>query len=238
MGQEGTEYSLMKNKQFIGANKLKLMNYEKIYNNLIKKAKTLEEIREKEKKNKIKVFEKHHILPKCLGGENNKSNLVLLLPKEHFICHRLLCKIHPNHRGLRFAMWKLILSNGKGPTVNQQRYIPSARVYESIRIEHISYMSSSQKGKSPVERFGENGKKIKLFSSIDNVMIGNSIYKIWVKKYGKEEADRKMLTYKKNIANSKIGKHSKRIKCKYCGLETIVTNIVRFHNEKCKNKNS
>lgn len=36
--------------------------------------------------------EKHHILPKCLGGSNNEDNLVRLTAKEHFIVHMLLCK--------------------------------------------------------------------------------------------------------------------------------------------------
>lgn len=36
--------------------------------------------------------EKHHIIPKSLGGNNSKENLVLLTAKEHYICHRLLVK--------------------------------------------------------------------------------------------------------------------------------------------------
>lgn len=36
--------------------------------------------------------EKHHIIPKCLGGSNNQDNLVRLTAKEHFIVHMLLCK--------------------------------------------------------------------------------------------------------------------------------------------------
>ena len=39
--------------------------------------------------------EKHHILPKCfkLGGEKDKTNLVELTAKEHFICHQLLVRM-------------------------------------------------------------------------------------------------------------------------------------------------
>lgn len=36
--------------------------------------------------------EVHHILPKSLGGNNKKSNLVELTAREHFIVHMLLCK--------------------------------------------------------------------------------------------------------------------------------------------------
>lgn len=36
------------------------------------------------------------------------------------------------------------------------------------------------------------------------------------------------------LSPSKI--HQKRIKCKYCGIESTVGNINRWHNEKCKHK--
>jgi hypothetical protein len=36
--------------------------------------------------------EVHHILPKSLGGSNDKSNLVELTAREHFLVHLLLCK--------------------------------------------------------------------------------------------------------------------------------------------------
>ena len=36
--------------------------------------------------------EKHHIIPKSIGGSNSNDNLVKLTPREHFICHILLTK--------------------------------------------------------------------------------------------------------------------------------------------------
>ena len=36
--------------------------------------------------------ERHHIIPKCLGGSNKKENLVDLTAREHFVCHWLLTK--------------------------------------------------------------------------------------------------------------------------------------------------
>jgi hypothetical protein len=38
-------------------------------------------------------YEKHHIIPKSLGGSNKKPNLVLLTAREHFLCHWLLTKM-------------------------------------------------------------------------------------------------------------------------------------------------
>jgi hypothetical protein len=39
--------------------------------------------------------ELHHVIPRCLGGSDDPSNLVLLTAKEHFLAHALLCFIHP-----------------------------------------------------------------------------------------------------------------------------------------------
>jgi len=37
-------------------------------------------------------YEIHHIIPKSLGGSDNKENLVLLTAREHYIAHWLLYK--------------------------------------------------------------------------------------------------------------------------------------------------
>ena len=34
--------------------------------------------------------ERHHIIPRCLGGGNEEENLIDLFAKEHFIAHKLL----------------------------------------------------------------------------------------------------------------------------------------------------
>jgi hypothetical protein len=44
------------------------------------------------KRKLIGYKEVHHILPKSLGGSNDKSNLVELTAREHFLVHLLLCK--------------------------------------------------------------------------------------------------------------------------------------------------
>ncbi len=46
-------------------------------------------IKNREHKNYI-YYERHHIIPRSLGGSNKITNLVLLTPEEHYICHSLL----------------------------------------------------------------------------------------------------------------------------------------------------
>jgi len=50
-------------------------------------------------------IEKHHIIPRCMGGDNNKQNITTLTAREHFICHKILCKIYPKNEKLRLAFW-------------------------------------------------------------------------------------------------------------------------------------
>lgn len=82
------------------------MDYQKIYNNLIKREITQEG-----------YVEKHHILPRCLGGLDNKENLVDLYPEEHYLAHLLLCKIHPGNQKLLYAAMNMttgsMINNGK-----------------------------------------------------------------------------------------------------------------------------
>lgn len=67
------------------------MNYKRIYESLILRRKT-------DKLHKIGdgTVESHHIIPKCMGGSNNKNNIVNLYCKEHYFAHLLLTKIYKN----------------------------------------------------------------------------------------------------------------------------------------------
>jgi len=72
------------------------MNYSRIYESIIEKAKT----------RKLEGYvEKHHIIPKCIGGPDKIENIVELTAREHFLCHLLLCEIYPEHKKLVNAVW-------------------------------------------------------------------------------------------------------------------------------------
>jgi|SRR5690554_419453 len=70
------------------------MNYERIYNNLITRGKE----RGWTKKSAPCYVERHHILPRSMGGGDNKENIVYLTAKEHFVAHHLLWRIHRNRQ--------------------------------------------------------------------------------------------------------------------------------------------
>lgn len=113
------------------------MDYKNIYYKIIENAK-----KETENGNRcIGYFEKHHILPKSLGGSNEENNLVKLTAREHFICHWLLVKMYnkgtTERNKMLCALWRM---NNNGAPDQKEHYI-NARAYEKLRIEFAKNVS-------------------------------------------------------------------------------------------------
>jgi hypothetical protein len=124
------------------------MNYERIYNQLISRAKT-------RILNGYK--ERHHIVPKCIGGTNTLDNLVELTAREHFLAHKLLCKIYPNVKGIRLAFWAMVNWKSKK---NQRTYKISSREYESLRLSVIDIIREIQKSRKHLPHSNKTKQKI------------------------------------------------------------------------------
>ena len=90
----------------------------------------------------------HHIHPRSLGGTDDKSNLVDLTAREHFICHWLLTKMHT---GESRAKMIYALNGMKRENEFAQRYETkiTARVYEKLKKEFSIVHSATMKGKIP-----------------------------------------------------------------------------------------
>jgi hypothetical protein len=109
------------------------MNYIKIYDKLIDKA-----------KNRVLYdvyYESHHIIPKCMGGKDTKDNIVKLLAREHFLAHALLFK-HYKTTKLAYA-WMCMFRVDQ----NQKRKF-SSREYEKVRKILSGRQSLEMKGKN------------------------------------------------------------------------------------------
>lgn len=66
--------------------------------------------------------EKHHILPKSLGGSNDSENLIVLTDREHFIAHLILWKAFGGK--MTYAFWIMNHSayKDKYPRLNSRQY--------------------------------------------------------------------------------------------------------------------
>lgn len=78
------------------------MNYAKHYESLVNRAKS---------RKLTGYIEKHHIVPKCMGGIDSKENLVELTPEEHYVAHLLLVKMYPNNDSLVYAAMKMTVAS-------------------------------------------------------------------------------------------------------------------------------
>lgn len=227
------------------------MNYELHYKKLIEKALNRD-------LPKMVYTEKHHIIPKCLGGDNSKSNVVKLLPKEHYIAHMLLFNMHPNNNQLAYAFW--MMCNGNKPA--ERMYRVSGKIYEEIRnkfIEIITNREPTFKGNSHSEKSKQkisNTKKGKPGTWIGKTHSDESKQKMSNKRKGiiisnevRLNMSKGMLgiskskTHKENISKSKMreqnpmfGKKANRTICPYCNTDVAVNIAKRFHFEKCKHK--
>jgi hypothetical protein len=207
-----------------------LMDYNKIYIQLIERAK---------KRHLEGYKERHHITPRCLGGSDDIENLVFLTAREHFVAHLLLCKINPTHKGLRLALW--MMSNVKD--TKQQRYTPNSKLYEMIRLEY----SESCSGKNN-QNFGkilslETKKKLSDLAK-ERKGYKNSFYGKTHSKETKEKI-RKSVTGFKHSKETKEKmsalhkgkkKNNKLVICIYCNREGSGPNMTRYHFDNCKNK--
>lgn len=98
--------------------------YTRWYYSLIDRAKT------RQLKSEI---EKHHIIPRSLGGGNEKENLVSLTPREHFICHRFLAKMTtgPAKRSMTCAI--MYMSNFRQDKISSRTYAYIKKQFSLMR---------------------------------------------------------------------------------------------------------
>lgn len=87
--------------------------------------------------------ESHHIVPRCMGGTDERANLVRLTPEEHFLAHQLLVKMHPGNPRLIFAV-KAMAMNPLGKRANN-------KMFGWLRREYSRAISERQKGRKVPE---------------------------------------------------------------------------------------
>lgn len=80
-----------------------MMNYKKIYDIICERGKL---------ERNLGYFENHHIVPKCMNGDDNQNNLTKLTPKEHYIAHWLLYRLHPGNWKIAHAFLWMATENG------------------------------------------------------------------------------------------------------------------------------
>ena len=81
------------------------MNHRKVHDQIIERA--------RHRRKPDCYCEKHHVVPRSMGGADDKSNIVVLTAREHFLIHWLLWKIHRN-QSMTFAFHAMTKPVGNG----------------------------------------------------------------------------------------------------------------------------
>lgn len=122
------------------------MDYQKIYDNLIKK---------RLENPPTEKFERHHIVPKSLGGSNKKENIVKLTYREHYIAHLLLCKIYKPKGGVEYK--KMLFALNRMRTGRDGSQVKNSRMFEYFCGDYIKVLSETMSKAQSGERNSNYG---------------------------------------------------------------------------------
>lgn len=186
------------------------MNYKAIYNNLILKAGSSKRLGD---------VEIHHILPRCLGGTDDSSNLVSLSAREHYVAHQLLVKIYPDNPKLWYAANMMLSLNGR-------KYEWMKSNFRKIHSQHMKelYKSGQFKGNFGSKHSPETKKRI-------SEAISHPQISVTCPKCGKKGGHQNMTRY--HFENCGKRKQSTCPHCMKIGSDTIMK---RWHFDNCKSK--
>ena len=143
--------------------------------------------------------ERHHIVPRSLGGTNDATNLVKLTAREHFICHLLLTKFTTGYdkKLMNFALGKFIQNSPLQQRIfNSWEYskiresISEARTGHKHSEETRKKMSEKAKGRTPWNK----GKSVEPCTEERKMLLSD----YWK---GKPKSD----MHSKNISKGKLG---------------------------------
>lgn len=229
------------------------MNYKKIYDHLILDAKINPKLDD--------YKESHHIVPLCLGGTDDKDNLVYLTARQHYLAHWLLYKIYktPN---LIFAWHSMsrISVGQEHRSINSHLFCYCRKQLQKVLSKKFTGEGNNFYGKSHTEETklkiskANKGKIYKTQEQIDSWI--NSVAKAPKSKEHREKIGRKGMVMLQNIhtlefvrvyktdeknfssdwVNPKKLNPDPKYKCDYCDVITNKGNLNRWHNENCKNR--
>jgi hypothetical protein len=89
-------------------------------------------------------YEVHHIIPKCMGGTDEDTNLIELFAKEHFIAHKLLAQENPENEKIVYAYTMMAFAKNE----KQERYELTPEEYEEAKVIFAKTKSENMMGEN------------------------------------------------------------------------------------------
>lgn len=143
--------------------------------------------------------ERHHVVPKCMGGTNDKDNLIDLYAKEHFIAHKLLAKENPDNYSLVYAWSCMAFSKTK----EQKRYELTPEEYEEAKKALSKAMTGKVMSDEAKAKLSKKTKE-RLQDKTNHPMYGTHRYGEDNPFYGKHHTEES----KKKMSESTVGSYA------------------------------
>lgn len=187
------------------------------------------------------IHEKHHIIPKSMGGDNSLSNIAILTFREHFLAHRLLVKITKgnNKSKMVFALMTFFYFDYKRRGKIKQNDSRSYEYYKSMFIQALKNREPKYnkelyhfKHIETEEEFYGTGYHFIKYSGISaqdfQHLKGGKMYNI--KKWSIWLNDIGMFSNERYRAPPKVGTKI----CEHCNKTISSGNYSRWHGTNCK----
>ena len=144
------------------------MDYRKLYDKLCERGKETR---------KLDYFENHHIVPKCIGGNDDISNMTQLTAREHYICHWLLFKIHPENWKIAHAFLWMATENGMNRrTITSVQYGRAKKIMSescSIRMKDVGNPMHKETAKKKIsEKMKGDNNPMRRFPERNHILNG------------------------------------------------------------------
>ena len=189
--------------------------FEKTYYQLISSRKS----RGLDKSTLEGYYERHHILPKCMGGKDEENNFVLLTCREHIIAHILLYKMYPNNLKLTKAAM-IMTSNSNGTKVSTRIAAELRETYGKLQIERNNQIRETSADGYVLNKSIRDKMSKSRLGHITSDITKNKISMSEKGKYVNSET-------RKRISDSYKDTEDRRKKLSKIGLEVMKDNSIR-----------
>jgi hypothetical protein len=166
-----------------------------------------------------------------MNGSNDPDNIAFLTPREHYIAHYLLWKIHRT-RKMFYAFWVMVT---KFNNTENRNYKVSSRVYESAKLQHRIESSKRHTG------------KVCWAKGLTGIHSSQGLENISKAQRGRRDSAETRLKKSKSHTGVKKGPSPLKgksmpidkkwiIECPHCGKSGVDWNMKRYHFDNCKGK--
>ena len=184
--------------------------------------------------------EKHHILPKSLGGTDNKENIILVPYKAHFVLHRLLTKFTKGKDKCKMCLAIISFKNLQYHRYDLAITELSPRTYEQIK-RHAYSQRKITNYTDPTIYNVKHKLTGKIITGTRRIIIAKTLltdqefYNLTTGKFRRAKQFGLLIngsyTHERKMKSTRTAKTNT---CEHCSKTIDIRNYKRWHGDNCK----